>query len=111
MSFTITRQSEQLPSYPMLCKLAEQNRVCIAGNERTGSFSFRGGTGTYEYAEEAVHGTFAGHGITGTFSFEVGKATVTVTDKPFWLPEVLLKQKIDEGLDDLCAELTSWQSS
>lgn len=111
MSFTVTRQSEQLPSYPMLCKLAEQNHICVTGNERTGRFSFQGGTGTYEFADEGVHGTFAGHGITGAFSFEIGRATVTVTDKPFWLPEVLLKHKIEEGLDDLCAKLTSRRSS
>lgn len=107
MSFTITRNLEQLPSYSMLCKLAEQNSVHITGNEGAGSFSGRGVEGEYEFGEDAIHGTFFGHGVTGSFSFEIGKAAVTITDKPFWLPETLLKQKIEEGLDTLCAELAA----
>ena len=89
----------------MLCKLAEQNHVCLTGNERTGSFSCRGVEGDYEFGEDCIRGTFAGHGAKGEFSFEIGKAAVTITDKPFWLPEMLLKQKIAEGLDTLCNEL------
>jgi len=38
MSFTIIKNLEQIPSYPMLCKLAEQNHVRVTGNEHTGSF-------------------------------------------------------------------------
>jgi hypothetical protein len=105
MSFTITRNLEQLPSYPMLCKLAGQNHVRVTGNEHAGSFSYGGVEGSYEFGNDCIHGKFAGHGVTGGFSFEMGKAAVTVTDKPFWLPEMLLKQKITEGLDRLCVEL------
>ena len=89
----------------MLCKLAERYHVCLTGNERTGSFSCRGVEGDYEVGEDGIHGKFAGHGAKGEFSFEIGKAAVTITDKPFWLPEMLLKQKIAEGLDTLCNEL------
>ena len=103
MSFTIIRNLEQLPTYPMLCKLAEQNHVRVTGNEHTGSFSSRGVEGDYEFGEAGIHGTFTGHRITGTFSVEPGKATVTVIDKPFWLPEMLLKQKILHGLDAFLA--------
>ena len=77
----------------------------LTGNERTGSFSCRGVEGDYEFGEDGIRGTFAGHGVKGAFSFEVGKAAVTITDKPFWLPEMLTKQKIEEGLDTLCNEL------
>jgi hypothetical protein len=105
MSFAIIRNLEQLPSYPMLCKLAEQNHVRVTGNELTGSFLGHGVEGDYEFGENGIHGTFGGHGITGEFSFEIGNATVTVIKKPFWLPEMLLKQKITEGLDALCNEL------
>src|ERR1035437_5483689 len=105
MSFTITRNIEQLPSYSMLCKLAEQNSVRVTGDERTGSFLGHGMEGDYEVGEEGIHGKFAGHGVTGAFSFEIGKAAVTITDKPFWMPETLLKQKITEGLDTLWNEL------
>jgi hypothetical protein len=90
----------------MLCKLAEQNHVRVTGNEHTGSFSGRGVEGDYEVGADGIHGSFAGHGVTGEFSFEIGKAAVTITDKPFWLPEKLLKQKITEGLDTLWNELT-----
>ncbi len=102
MSFTITRNVEQLPSYPMLCKLAEQNHVYITGDEHAGSFSWGSVEGDYEFGEAGIHGKFAGHGVSGEFSFEVGKATVTVIKKPFWLPEMLLKKKVTEGLDTLC---------
>jgi hypothetical protein len=105
MSFTITRNIEQLPSYPLLCKLAEQNHVRVTGNEHTGSFLGHGVEGDYQFGEDSIHGTFVGHGVTGAFSFEIGKATVTITDKPFWMPETLLKQKITEGLDTLWNEL------
>ncbi|MHB8519242.1 MAG: hypothetical protein ACYDH9_00660 [Limisphaerales bacterium] len=105
MSFTITKNLEQLPSYPMLCKLAAQNHVRVTGDERTGSFSCHGVEGDYELGEDGIHGTFAGHEVAGEFSFEIGKATVTVIEKPFWLPEMLLKQKIAERLDALCNKL------
>ena len=89
----------------MLFKLAEQNQFCITGNERSGLFSCRGVKGGYEFGANGINGTFAGHGVMGEFSFEIGKAAVTITKKPFWLPEKLLKQKITERLDTLCNEL------
>jgi hypothetical protein len=105
MSCTISKNLEQLPIYPMLRKLAEQNGVVVTGNEQAGLFSGRGVEGDYQFGEDAIHGKFAGHGITGEFFFEVGKAAVTITDKPFWMPEKLLKQKVAEGLDALWKEL------
>lgn len=89
----------------MLCRLAAENQVHVSGNERAGSFSGRGVAGNYEFGAESLHGAFAGHGVTGEFRFEIGQATVTITDKPFWLPETLLKQKITEGLDTLATGL------
>jgi hypothetical protein len=89
----------------MLCKLAEQNRVCITGDEHTGLFSGRGVEGDYQFGEDGIHGKFAGHGANGEFSFEIGNASVTVINKPFWMPEMLLKQKVAEGLDALWKEL------
>ena len=101
----MTRKLEQLPSYPMLRKLAEQNHVRLTGNEHTGSLSCRGVKGNYEFSEDGIHGTFAGRGVTGEFSFEIGKAAVTITAKPFWLPEMILEQKLTEWLDALCNKL------
>ena len=111
MSFTITRKIERLPSYSLLCKLAEENRVQVTGNEHAGSFSVRGVRGDYEICKDCVHGKLAGHGVTGEFSFVIDQATITVGDKPFWLPETLLRQKITEGLDTFCNELTLRQST
>ena len=105
MSFTIFKNLEQIPSYLVLCNLAGQHQVRVTGNEQTGSFSCRGVEGDYAFRDDGIRGKFAGHGLTGEFSFEIGKATVTVMEKPFWLPTALLKQKIAAGLDTLCDEL------
>jgi hypothetical protein len=48
----------------MLCKLAEQNHVRVTGDEHTGSFLGHGVEGDYEFGENGLHGTFAGHGVT-----------------------------------------------
>lgn len=111
MPFTITKNLEEIPSYPVLCKLAEQHQVQLTGDEHAGTFSFRGGEGNYTFREASLRGRFTSHGVTGAFSFEIGKAAVTITEKPFWLPEVLLKQKITEGLDTLWKELAPGRSS
>ena len=88
----------------MLCRLAGHNQVQITGNDRAGSFSGRGVEGNYEFDEARLHGTFAGHGIIGGFSFEIGRAAVTVNEKPFWLPESLLKEKIAKGWANLAED-------
>jgi hypothetical protein len=86
----------------MLSRLAKQNHVHIQGNERSGSFSSSGVHGDYEFGKNCIRGTFAGHGVKGEFSFELGQAAVTINQRPFWLPEILLKQKITKGLNSLC---------
>jgi len=110
MAFMIIKNLEQLPSYPMLRKLAEANHVRVTGDEHTGSFSSGDVEGDYQFREDGLHGTFATCGVTGEFSFEIGQATVTVIEKPFWLPETLLRHKIVEGLNTLGNELASWRS-
>ena len=101
MSFTITSKIERLPSYPTLRALAERNQVQVTGNERSGSFSSCDVGGKYEFDETGLRGSFAGRGVKGEFAFTTGTAVVTVSDKPFWFPEKLLKQKIAEGLEIL----------
>ena len=105
MLFTISRKLDQLPSYPTLRKLAEQSKVSVLGNEHVGSFSSSGVEGTYEFREQDIRGTFAGHGVKGEFFFELGNAAITINEKPFWLPEALLKQKITDGLNKLCEKM------
>jgi hypothetical protein len=102
MSFTIIKNLKQPPSYPMLCKLAEQDQVCVTGDERTGSFSGHGMEGDYQFGEDCIHGKFAGHGVTGTFSFEIGKAAVTISlgdngGSP--LPSAEASEPAAEGMD------------
>ena len=84
--------------------MAEQNQVRVAANERTGSLSGDGIEGDCKFGDDGIHGKFAGHRITGAFSFEIGTGAVTITDKPFWLPELLLKRKVTEGLDTATAQ-------
>jgi hypothetical protein len=110
MLFTVIRSLELLPSYPMLCKLAEENQVRISGDELAGSFSCSGVEGDYRFHENGIKGSFSRHGVTGEFSFETGRVVVTVIDKPFWLPESLLKRKISEGLETACSKLASCRS-
>ena len=107
MSFTISRNLEQLPNHPVLCKLAEQKHVRIDGNEHAGSFLGRHVSGDYEFGEKRIRGRIAAYGVAGGFSVEIGKATVTVIKKPFWLPEMLLRRKLTEGLDTFCNALAS----
>ena len=111
MAFTIIRNLGQLPSYPVLRQLAEANHVRVTGDEHTGSFSSGDVEGDYQFREDGLHGKFATRGITGEFSFEIGKATVTVIKRPFWLAEMLVRRKIAEGLETLGNELASWRSS
>ncbi len=107
MSITITRNLDRVPDYPMLLDLAARNKVQMAGNERSGSFSWSGGRGEYELGEGRVQGKLSAHGVSGEFRLEEGKATVTVTTKPFWMPETLLRSKLTEGLESLCTRLSA----
>ncbi|HEY5909950.1 MAG TPA: hypothetical protein VJA21_05035 [Verrucomicrobiae bacterium] len=111
MSFTVIKNLEQPPSYSALCKLAEQHHVRVTGNEQAGSFSCCGVEGDYAWRGDGIRGTFVSLGFKGEFSIENRSASVTVIDKPFWLPETLLKQKITEGLDTLAKELADGSSA
>jgi hypothetical protein len=101
MSFTITKRLEQLPSYSALCKLAVENQISVVGDEHTGSFSGQGLQGDYQFGERSMKGKFSSHGVRVEFGIENGEAAVSVIEKPFWLPESLLKRKIEDGLDIL----------
>jgi hypothetical protein len=105
MPFTIIKSLEQLPTYLPLRKLAEQNQVRVTGDEHTSSFSRRGVGGDYQFHRGGMQGKFSGHGVTGEFSLATGNPSVTAIEKPFWLPESLLKRKIAEGLDTLLSKL------
>jgi hypothetical protein len=101
MAFTINHPLQQLPTYSRLCQLAEQHHFLVTGDEHAGSFSRDGVAGSYQFSKAGIQGNFAAHGVKGTYVLAGGQAAVTVEEKPFWLPETLLKQKIAEGLNTL----------
>lgn len=102
----ITRPIGCFPQFPILRKLANKYNVRLDGNKEAGSFASGSVKGNYEYgAEEEMHGAFAGYGVEGDFSIKNDQIVVTITDKPFLLPESILKQKIVEGLEAFCDEL------
>jgi hypothetical protein len=42
--------------------------------------------------------------LTGSFVFMAGKAEVTITEKPFLLPEAVLRLKLLEALKEFCTK-------
>ncbi len=91
----------------MLRELAERHRVRVTGDERAGSFAAGDVEGEYEFGEDGLRGRFASRRVKGEFSIKMGKATVTVIERPFWLLEALLRRKIAEGMDAFLNELAS----
>jgi hypothetical protein len=57
-----------------------------------------------------IHGKFAGDvlgKLAGSFVFTTGKAEITITEKPFLLPEAVLKSTLSVVLKDFCAKFPS----
>ena len=113
MSFTVTQQLGRLPTFPELQELARQHDVHIIGNEQAGGFCHPDQKqpkvkGNYTFEQNGdFHGKFAGHvlgKLAGTFVFTTGKAEITITEKPFLLPEAVLKSTLSVVLKDFCAK-------
>ena len=109
MPFTVTHPLGRVPTFPELQALARQHEVGISGNEQAGEFQQSGRvTGNYAFEPDGgLHGQFIGHvlgKLTGTFAFRTGKAEITITAKPFLLPESVLKSKLSEELEKFCAQ-------
>jgi hypothetical protein len=113
MPFTVTHPLGRLPTFPELQALARQHEVQINGNELAGGFCHPDqehpkvkGNYTFEQNGE-IRGDFTSHLIgklTGRFVFMTGKAEITIAEKPFLLPEAVLKSKLSEGLKGFCAK-------
>ncbi len=112
MPFTVTHPLGRLPTFPELQDLARQHDVQINGNEQAGGFwhpdpEHPKVKGNYTFAQNGdIRGDFTGHVIgklTGIFVFMTGKAEITITEKPFLLPEAVLKSKLSEALKEFCA--------
>jgi hypothetical protein len=116
MPFTVTHPLGRLPTFPELQELARQHEVQIHGNEQAGDFHHPDqghpkveGNYTFE-PNGGIRGDFAGHVIgklTGTFIFMTGKAEITITEKPFLIPEAVLKSKLSEALKEFCAKFST----
>ena len=113
MPFTITHPLGRVPTFPELQALAGQHEVQINGLDQAGTFRHPGGaqpnvTGNYRFAPDgSLHGEFTGQvlgKLAGTFAFVTGRAEITITEKPFLLPEAVLKSKLAGELEKLCAQ-------
>jgi hypothetical protein len=115
MPFTVTHSLGRSPTFPELQALARQHDVHITGNEQAGGFHHPDQNqpkvkGNYAFEPNGdIRGDFTSYVIgklTGTFVFATGKAEVTITEKPFLLPEAVLKSKLSEALKDFCAKFS-----
>ena len=113
MPFTVTHPLGRVPTFPELQALARQHQVQINGNEQAGEFQHPDGeqpkvTGKYVFEPNGgLHGEFIGHALgkfAGTFVFMTGKAGITITEKPFLLPDAVLKAKLSGELERFCAQ-------
>jgi hypothetical protein len=113
MPFTISHPLERPPTFSELQALARQHDVQINGNELAGDFCHPApeqpkANGHYTFESNGdIHGDFTGYVVgklTGTFMFTAGKAEVTITEKPFLIPEAVLKSTLSVVLKDFCAK-------
>jgi hypothetical protein len=113
MSFTVTHPLGRPPTFSELQALAKQHEVQINGNEMAGDFRHPDQDhpkveGNYAFEPNGgIRGDFTGHIIgklAGTFKFTAGKAEITITEKPFLLPEAVLKSKLSDELKEFCAK-------
>ena len=112
MPFTVTQSLARIPTFPELQALAGQFDVHIIGNELAGEFCHPDpeepkAKGNYAFEPNGdIRGNFTGNvlgKLAGSFVFTAGKAEVTITEKPFLLPEAVLRSKLSEALKEFCA--------
>ena len=115
MPFTVTQQLGRPPTFPEFQALAGQHDVHIHGNELAGDFCHPNPeqpkvNGNYVFGPNGdVRGDFTGHvmgNLTGTFVLMTGKAGITITEKPFLLPEAVLKSTLALVLKEFCAKFS-----
>jgi hypothetical protein len=113
MPFTVTQPLGRPPTFPELQELAKQHEVQIHGNAQAGGFHHPNPEqpkvkGNYAFEPNGdIRGDFTGHIIgklAGIFAFKTGTAEITITEKPFLIPEAVLKSKLSEALKEFCAK-------
>lgn len=116
MPFTITLPLGRVPAFAELQALAGQHGVQIHGDARAGEFFHPDreqpkATGNYRFESDGgLRGEFTGNvlgKLAGTFVFQKGSAEVTITAKPFLLPEAVLKAKLAGALAGFCAQFSA----
>jgi|SRR5579859_1153469 len=113
MPITITQQLVRPPTFAELQALAGQHDVRINGNELAGDFCHPNleqtkVTGHYAFEPNGdLRGDFTGHvmgKLAGRFALTAGNAEIIITEKPFLLPEAILKSALSAALRDFCAK-------
>jgi hypothetical protein len=116
MSFTVTQPVGRIPTFHELQALAGQHDVQIIGNEQAGGFCHPDPEqpkvkGNYTFEPNGdLRGDFTGNvmgKLAGTFEFTAGNAGITITEKPFLLPEAVLKTMLSEALKEFCAKFAT----
>ncbi len=116
MPFTVTQPLGRVPTFAELQSLSGQHGVLIHGDERAGEFFHPDReqprvNGNYRFESDGgLRGEFTGNylgKLAGTFVFRTGTAEITITAKPFLLPEAVLKAKLAEALAGFCAQFPS----
>ena len=106
--FTISRPLGRVPTFTELKTLAQEFEIQISGSEQTGIVSHPKVNGTYTFETNGdLRGDFTAlvlGKIPGVFMLMAGKAEITITDKPFLLPEAGLRSKLSKGLEMFCAK-------
>ena len=122
MPFTVTQPLGRPPTFPELQELARQHKVQIDGNELAGGFchpdpeqpkvkgnyafepngDLRGDLTVREGLWPFVAGLVFGK-LAGTFVFTTGKAEIAIIEKPFLIPEAVLKTMLSKALKEFCA--------
>ncbi len=107
MPITIAQPLGRPPTFAELQALAAQHDVQIHGNERAGDFCHPNPeqpkvTGHYAFDPNGdLRGNFTGQvmgKLAGSFALTTGKAEITITERPFLLPEAVLKSILSTAL-------------
>jgi hypothetical protein len=94
--------------------LAAQHDVQIRGNELAGDFCHPNREqpkvmGQYAFDPNGnIRGDFTANvmgKLAGHFTLTAGKIEVTITEKPFLLPEAILKSTLSTALKEFCSKL------
>jgi hypothetical protein len=113
MPITVTHELGRRPTFAELQALAGQHDVGIDGDEQAGDFRHPHSnqpriTGHYTVDTDGnTRGDFTGNvmgRVAGNFALTMGKAEVTITEKPFLLPEAILENALMKALKNFCAE-------